>query len=702
MQLINFTVEPTVGLPLGTFPAGLQIGFWDLGEGELDGTDALWINNVLQFAYDPQGNLMGSSLLGVVPSNTTTTPTLSSYAFYTGYDVPVGTTQLDTMWSHIGSLATGLSYSRRSYYVIGWTPGTTAGGTLAPVADFRGMRCRIFDGAGNQVGYRFTTNPIWHFVDLWLRRAIKPEYAIDPYLGPTQLTAAEQSKFNWPSIYAAAQYCDYILPNGQPRFTGSYVFTGGTLQAMLEQVLLCCRGYMYEYAGQIYVYIDQPRASSFIVNSTHVVPGSFACDNSQVNQNANRYIAQFLELGLPAVATIATVTRTATQVAIHTVNPNPCAPNDVISVGGVADASFNHSYQVATTPSSTEVDCAIVSGLAGSSTGGYIGYLQSRFSTRTPEISHLQHQQAQGQILPPSTTGSRLKRIMVNYNFASMTYDQANRLLKYEVYRDLGIDYLNPILLTQLFGNTALLGSPYLPPFGITIGLFAESVDVNSQALKAQLQGSILTLDSSVFYEFAGQYEIMERTFNPIQQEIEDSTSGGFVQAVTRSGALSSGSDSNSGVLTLVLRSYNPNVFFDVSDAPNSSFATVPGTLPYAGLSAGGSGYVIEGGVLTLESFYVGSGGLYYAGVNYSYPSLTLLFAGGTTLSIPAGGYAFEAATSGPFWFVMPPSMAGIIVTSPPAPSPGTYILAGPFYILPPPTSGGSGGPYNTTTIPLS
>src|ERR1039458_10305977 len=105
------------------------------------------------------------------------------------------------------------------------TPPTTGGTqSLSPLGDFRGMRCRIFDGSGNQTGYYFTTNPIWHFVDVWLRRAIKPDYAIDQVYGPTALTAAEAACFNWPSIFAAAQYCDQILANGVARFMGSYVF----------------------------------------------------------------------------------------------------------------------------------------------------------------------------------------------------------------------------------------------------------------------------------------------------------------------------------------------------------------------------------------------------------------------------------------------------------------------------------------------
>ena len=87
-----------------------------------------------------------------------------------------------------------------------------------------------------------------------------------------------------------------------------------------------------------------------------------------------------------------------------------------------------------------------------------------------------QHQQAQGQILPPAVTGTRLKRKKVNYSLANMTYDQAMRILQYETYRELGIDWLNPNLLTQIYGNTALLGSP---------SVMAERRDITLSAVLA-------------------------------------------------------------------------------------------------------------------------------------------------------------------------------------------------------------------------
>jgi hypothetical protein len=698
MQLIDFTVLPTLDVPLGTFPAGLQIGFWDLGEGELDGCNSLWIDNILQFSYDLNGDVMGSSLVGHIPSDTATTPTLNAFSFHTGCDAPVGSSPgysatqqwLDPMWAYLGGFATSLCYSRRAYYVIGWTPPTTGGGTLAPLADFRGMRCRLFDGSGTQTAYRFTTNPIWHFVDLWLRRAIKPEYAIDPLAGPDALTSYESSCFNWPSIYAAAQYCDYVLANGNPRFSGSYVFaSGSTLQAMLEQVLLCCRGYMYEYNGQIYVFCDQPRDSTFLMSGKMLVPGSFMPDQTEVNQAGNRFIATYLEVGLPAVAQISTIARTSTEVDIITVGPNPCAPGDIINIGGVEDPTLDASYTVDSVPGFEELTCALEDGVSSSSTGGYIGYIQSRFSQRTPEISHQQHQQAQGQILPPAVTGTRLKRKKVNYNLATMTYDQAMRILQYETYRGLGIDWLNPALLTQIYGNTDLLGSPYQPPFGLTLSAFSESVDVNGNALKAQFVGDIITLDPSVFFEFAGDWEIIDRYTNPMQQEIEDSTDGNFLSPTSRSGAMTQGTDQNSGILKFVLRSFNRSVgiFTDVSNAANASFQTVPGNLPYAG--AGSAYGLIPGGTCTVATEYTGLGG---GTVVITWTSFEMGIGYGDILTYTSGGTSNALSADGPWYlYVYDPTSAGgggkvFLMTggSPPNCGPGQPPDSGGIQILTP------------------
>lgn len=97
MRKIDYTIPAQIANPQ---PADTQIGVWDLGEGELDGINALWINDVLQFAYDSNGNLMGNTLLGVIPGSSNdpggyndtvaNTPTLNAFSFHTGCDAPIG------------------------------------------------------------------------------------------------------------------------------------------------------------------------------------------------------------------------------------------------------------------------------------------------------------------------------------------------------------------------------------------------------------------------------------------------------------------------------------------------------------------------------------------------------------------------------------------------------------------------------------
>jgi hypothetical protein len=304
----------------------------------------------------------------------------------------------------------------------------------------------------------------------------------------------------------------------------------------------------------------------------------------------------------------------------------------------------------------------------------------------------MQHQLCLGQILPPGTTGTRLKRIKVNYDFASMTYDQAMRLLTYEVYRDLGLDQ-----------------SPYLPPWQVTLNLWAEYVDKSQdislgqtdpslwRALKAQMVGDIVTLDASVFYEFAGDYEIISRTVNPMQLEVEDSTGGGFVQATSRSGGANTSLDQNSGVLQLVLRTFNRSsaIFTDVSPAANASFATVPGQLPYAGMGSSGGGEGGGGGTsvvpftfsVSVSASMLPGGGIATA----SWPLFSIDYAG-TVVVYGAGRRGGMASDSGPWtMYVNDATFSGrgvdFCLTSD-LPTASTVVSVASFSIPDAPTSG--------------
>jgi hypothetical protein len=560
-----------------TYP-NLQVGAYLLGEGEWDGCDTLFINNSRMFALDRNGNRIGPDpTTGTISGQTSPlVGTLYSFNFHPGTDssgVSDPTQGQDVLWGMFNGMVNPLCYSRLAYYFVAWTPQVNSGvSDMTPIGDFRTTRCRIFDGDGNQIDYRFTTNPIWHMVDAYLRRAVKPFWGISPSTGPDTLTSDELNCFRWDIIANSAAYCDEVLSTGFPRFQGSYAFSSGTtLAAMIEQMLLVCRGYQQEIAGKIAFFVDQPRSSLFTVTANHLLPGTFVHDETILHQNANRYTADFLELGLPAISQISTISRASGTLSLTTVDPNPAAAEDLIIVGGVADASFDQAYDVTSVSGST-ISASTSSGSA-SSTGGSFGYLESRFAQRTIEAPpHIAHQKAMGQMLPPSASGTRLRRVKVSYNFASISWEQATRLLLYERYRDLGAD-----------------ATPYKPPIQITLQLWSEAVDALGNILKQRVNGDRITLDPTVFFEYAGDYEIIQMERHPMQVDPQQQGGSSVTQPTT-----------DTGSIVLLIRTYDENAFIDEAGLPDPSFATVPGEFLFAGETAGG--YTVISGQIKISS----------------------------------------------------------------------------------------------------
>ena len=191
---LSYGFVRVTGMPLidYTDPSdGTEWGFWALGDGEWDGFDTLWVND-LEIGWDwDAGTYHGAGsesyggLFGTVHFHPgTDTPPGSSllFATSTGYDQ-----LLDQFWDSIPDVCTRLAYSGLAYYAIQWLKEPlTAGQKMSPIGDWRAMRCRMFDDMGNQTSYGFTTNPIWHFVDTWLRIAILPrtQYSIHLITGP--------------------------------------------------------------------------------------------------------------------------------------------------------------------------------------------------------------------------------------------------------------------------------------------------------------------------------------------------------------------------------------------------------------------------------------------------------------------------------------------------------------------------------------
>lgn len=175
----------------------------------------------------------------------------------------------------------------------------------------------------------------------------------------------------------------------------------------------------------------------------------------------------------------------------------------------------------------------------------------------------------------------RYKRLPLTLDFASCTYDQQNRLLMYELYRSIGLDPQNAFLLTLYVWLTK-----WIVPVTVTVTAWQEAVDPSNWAILKQVRrGQVVTIDPSVSEEWAaygypsyeGQYEVMQSTYNPFQGDASQfaNQAGGDPSTVVGSATLASPANTSSGTLVLVLRTYNPYVFFDVSQTP--SYLDVPG-----------------------------------------------------------------------------------------------------------------------------
>jgi hypothetical protein len=273
-----------------------------------------------------------------------------------------------------------------------------------------------------------------------------------------------------------------------------------------------------------------------------------------------------------------------------------------------------------------------------------------------------------------------------------MTIDQAMRLLQYEIYRDLGIDWLNPNLLLQVYGNTALLGSEYQPPWQFMLSFWSESVDASMNALKAQQVGDVITLDPTVLYELAGDYEIIAKNVSHFLQEVEDATDGSFIVPPSRQGAMNNGTDEGSGILQLTLRTFNRSaaIFTDAQEAVNSSFATVPGQLPYAGTAvpSGAGYYVVSGELMLTTSAFPGAPytepPALVTDCNAAWTDVILDVLPGTIISAEAGSVLLSDNGSGdPWWFYISSGAAAITQVATMASSPPEIYVLAKWYGLP-------------------
>ena len=568
-----------------------RVGIWQLGHGEWDGCTELWINDELVWRGNVPGTpppfFSGQTWLQALDGGEDFV-----FNFHSGCDAIVGSgftpvssgpdQGLDVLWAQFPSAINPLHYSRVAYYAIlrkqqiqnqvnthqndptQWTD-------INPVGLWRALKCRLFDANGNMTGYAFTTNPAWHFVDLMLRRKLFPEYILDLTLGPDDPPAAVKARFDWNKIYTSAQYCDEFLANGRRRFAGSYSFVQqSTLQACVEQILKVCRGFNTSYAGKIAFNCDMVRPSVFTFSRAHILPGSFDASDEIPHTAANRYIAQFRDLLVPAIMAgqnpnaIVSITATSNGRPVVTMEqPHPFNAGDFIAIGGT-NTTYDGEWQVYSVPdvanvgTPEEIDpTTFVMDRKGSNypaavgAGGLVGLLYSRFASRYPEFWHKNNMMARGAVgvgIPRQR--NRLKNTI---DLATSTYDQDSRIARYERDRALGLDV-----------------APYvLPPFPrVRTSMYAR--DISGNLACAIEPGDHVTIDDTASFTYAGEYEVLDpKTFYPPTTSV--SSDGGSLVRTP---------DASSGELEFALGPYNPAVFYDTSDPTQAGWLSVPGSDP--------------------------------------------------------------------------------------------------------------------------
>ncbi len=551
-----------------TTPGGQYYSIYLLGEGEWDGPQMVT-------GVAAQGGHLRDVNIKLYGENGLPFPLDVTMHFHSGAYAVKGSAGMgnvssggnqgyDVYLANFPGVAPPQCYSGIAYYVD-YGPGQQKYGTWkapSPVGIWRSTKCRIFDDYGNVTAYAFTTNPTWHAVEAILRYKIKCQQP--PLAG---LTDAEKACFNWAAIAEHAARNSYLLANGAPRFSGSYVFAAEqTLTDILETIMRVSRSFIRTYGSQIAFIGDDARTSVFQLSANHLVPDTLEIDKKDLSKAANIYVPRFRDLNIPAIVPVVSAAcavwdsttnfapviggvRVTDIVIFTTDGTHPFALGDYVAYDGCSDPAMDVDYFVVSATdgsgnaSNTVFCCQGVSGATLSGTGGFLGTQDSRFAQRAPiNVQNRAHQRAVGQAAPGLSVLPRVTP--VNYDMGNSTFDQTNRVMKYEALRDLGAD-----------------GAVLKAPFKAKLSGRLESVDANFAALIGVQPGDVLTLDDWVTPEFAGDYEVTE----PV------------VITCPAAGSGAGASGASSGKIELNLQSYNPDAYPDTSDSPGQSYQTLVG-----------------------------------------------------------------------------------------------------------------------------
>ena len=322
-----------------------------LGEGEIDGPDTLFINA-------KKVNLADTTLVHFHPGvDGTLGHGLSP-------DSNGGDQLVDNFWSQLPANFQPTTFSRKAYIMLNVPPDPAApSAQLTVVGDYRGLKVRQFDSSGNQTGYAFSTNGAEQILELILRAALKPEWNPSAAAaGGGDLIAAEKARIDFPSFADSVTWCNTLLGNGQKRFESSLAIVSQTnLIDALKQLCIMSQLYITEAAGVIYIRADKPRASSFILASSHIVAGTANFNKINLHGVQNRFIPSFNDLNAQSLADIDVpanngLARSGTGVVtVQTKTNHPFSLGQNVQViapqdGSVQDAAFDGVFPIASLP----------------------------------------------------------------------------------------------------------------------------------------------------------------------------------------------------------------------------------------------------------------------------------------------------------------------------------------------------------------
>ena len=242
--------------------------FIALGEGEWDSVEKLYLNEKL--LTETQDFHFHPGIDGQLSSN--------------GTLHPEGLTGGQKVDSLTPPGVQGLTFSRTAYVALHAPFDVFAPGPEMIVRGiFKTRKVRFFDSNGVRTGYGYSDNPAWQIADLL-----------------TAVRGLSDSRLDWASFKAAADYCDALIPiNGQQvkRFVSHVAFTEEVdFDQALETLLLTCRGHLLDTAGTIALRIDQARGSILDFDMDSIIDGSFSAWWKDTRQLASHLEMSFRDL----------------------------------------------------------------------------------------------------------------------------------------------------------------------------------------------------------------------------------------------------------------------------------------------------------------------------------------------------------------------------------------------------------------------